>query len=56
MGGTPLQKVIVERYEKDLIVAGTSAGAAMMGNSMILTGDSDENPRVGSVEMAPGPI
>jgi cyanophycinase len=54
MGGTPLQKVIVERYEKDLLVAGTSAGAAMMGNSMILTGDSDENPRVGSVEMAPG--
>jgi cyanophycinase len=54
MGGTPLQKTIVERNEKDLIVAGTSAGAAMMGNSMILTGDSDENPRVGSVEMAPG--
>ncbi len=54
MGGTPLQKVIVERYEKDLIVAGTSAGAAMMGNSIILTGDSYENPRSGSVEMAPG--
>jgi cyanophycinase len=54
MGGTPLQKAIVERYEKDLIIAGTSAGAAMMGNSMILTGDSDENPRSGSVEMAPG--
>ena len=54
MGGTPLQKTIVERYEKDLIIAGTSAGAAMMGNSMILTGNSDENPRVGCVEMAPG--
>lgn len=54
MGGTPLQKTIVERYEKNLIIAGTSAGAAMMGNSMILTGDSDENPRSGSVEMAPG--
>jgi cyanophycinase len=54
MGGTDLQKVINERYEKDLIIGGTSAGAAMMSNSMILTGDSDENPRVGAVEMAAG--
>lgn len=54
MGGTELQNTILEGYKKDLIIAGTSAGAAMMGNSMILSGDSDENPRVGSVEMAPG--
>ena len=54
MGGSPLQRQIVEAYENGTIVAGTSAGAAMMGNSMILTGASDENPRFGSVEMAPG--
>lgn len=54
MGGTPLQELILERYKKDLIVAGTSAGAAMMGNSMIVSGDSDENPRLGAVEIAPG--
>jgi cyanophycinase len=54
MGGTELQTAIMESYESGVIVGGTSAGAAMMGNSMIVTGDSDENPRVGSVEMAPG--
>lgn len=54
MGGTPIQQTIIELYGKNLIVAGTSAGAAMMGNSMIISGDSDENPRSGCVEMAPG--
>lgn len=54
MGGTELQEAILECYKKDLIVAGTSAGAAMMGNSMIVSGESDENPRSGAVEMAPG--
>ena len=54
MGGTPLQEIILERYKDDLIVAGTSAGAAMMGNSMIISGDSDENPRLSAVEIGPG--
>ena len=54
MGGTDLQWAIIEAYEGGVIVAGTSAGAAMMGNSMILSGASDENPRVGCVEIAPG--
>lgn len=54
MGGTELQEAIMESYASGVIVGGTSAGAAMMGNSMIVTGDSDQNPRVGSVEMAPG--
>lgn len=54
MGGTQLQKAILESYENGTIVAGTSAGAAMMGSSMILTGDSDENPRSGCVEIAAG--
>lgn len=54
MGGTELQRIIHARYEKDLIIGGTSAGAAMMSNSMILSGDSDENPRLGSVSMGAG--
>lgn len=54
MGGTDLQNAIMEACESGIIVAGTSAGTAMMGNSMIVTGKSDENARVGSVEMAPG--
>ena len=54
MGGTQLQSLILERLKDDLIVAGTSAGAAMMGNSMIISGESDENPRFGAVEIGPG--
>jgi cyanophycinase len=54
MGGTALQKIMHERYEKDLIIAGTSAGAAMMGNSMILNGAAEESPRLRGVEIGPG--
>jgi len=54
MGGTDLQKAIVKSYEKGNIIAGTSAGAAVMGNSMIISGESDENPRMGGVEIAAG--
>jgi cyanophycinase len=54
MGGSDLQKIMHERYEKDLVIAGTSAGAAMMGNSMILSGAGDENPRLRGVELGPG--
>lgn len=54
MGGTPMQKVIHERYEKGLVIGGTSAGAAMMGNSMIIGGGGEQNPRLGVVEIGPG--
>jgi cyanophycinase len=54
MGGTSLQKIMHERYEKDLLIAGTSAGAAMMSNSMILDGNGEENPRLRTVEIGPG--
>jgi cyanophycinase len=54
LGGTELQAVMQERYEKGLVIAGTSAGAAMMSNSMILGGPNDESPRAESVEIGPG--
>lgn len=54
MGGTALQEIMHERYEKDLIIAGTSAGAAMMGNSMILNGHGEEQPRLSGIEIGPG--
>jgi cyanophycinase len=54
MGSTALQKIMHERHEKDLIIAGTSAGAAMMGNSMILNGAGEESPRLRGVEIGPG--
>lgn len=54
IGGTELQKAIHEIYEKGVIIGGTSAGAAMMSNSMILQGDGEEAPKLGAVEMGPG--
>ena len=54
MGGTALQEIMQQRYEKDLLIAGTSAGAAMMGNSMILSGNGEENPRLRNIDIGPG--
>lgn len=54
LGGTEMQKIIHEMYEKGVIIGGTSAGAAMMSNSMILQGDGEEAPKLGAVEIGPG--
>ena len=54
LGGTELQKTIHECYEKGTVVAGTSAGAAMMSNSMILNGAGEESPKLRGVEIGPG--
>jgi cyanophycinase len=54
MGGAEMDKLIKRRYDKGLVLGGTSAGAAMMSNSMLLGGDSECNPRSGSVEIGPG--
>lgn len=54
MGGSPLHQVLRERYEEGVLIAGTSAGAAMMSTSMIISGASDAAPRMGAVEIAPG--
>jgi len=54
LGGTQMHRLIQQRFERGLVVGGTSAGAAMMSNTMIIGGDSDNNPRFEGVQMAPG--
>jgi cyanophycinase len=54
MGGTEMDKLIKRRHGKGLLLGGTSAGAAMMSNSMLLGGDGECNPRSGAVEIGPG--
>lgn len=54
MGGTPLHALIHERYGKGLVIGGTSAGAAMMSNSMIISGDAEEPPKLEGVQLGPG--
>jgi cyanophycinase len=54
LGGTMMEKCMHELHEQGTVIAGTSAGAAMMGTSMIVSGTSDDNPRSESVQISPG--
>lgn len=51
---TEIDAAIHKRYSEGIVVGGTSAGAAMMPDVMIVEGDSETNPRVEVVEMGPG--
>jgi cyanophycinase len=51
---TELHEALHKRYSEGLVVGGTSAGAAMMPDTMIVEGDSETNPRIEIVEMGPG--
>jgi cyanophycin synthetase len=54
IGGTPMQEVLYRRHREGFVLGGTSAGAAMMSNTMIIRGDSNRNPRFGAIDIAPG--
>jgi cyanophycinase len=51
---TELDIAIHNRYSEGMVVAGTSAGAAVMPDKMIVEGDSETNARIETVEMGPG--
>ena len=54
-GGTRLCEQIQEFYRKGGMIAGTSAGASVMSDTMLVSGDGDSTHRVGtSLLMAPG--
>ncbi|ARU60975.1 cyanophycinase [Tumebacillus avium] len=54
LGGTRMDAALHKRYEEGMVLAGTSAGASMMSNTMIVSGVGETNPKIGIVEMAPG--
>ena len=51
---TEIDTLLHQQFAKGLVIAGTSAGAAMMPDMMIVEGDSQTNPRVEAAEMGPG--
>ncbi|AFZ21397.1 cyanophycinase [Allocoleopsis franciscana] len=51
---TELDRLLHKRLAEGLVIGGTSAGAAMMPDMMIVEGDSETNPRIEIVEMEPG--
>jgi cyanophycinase len=54
IGSTPVFARIREIYEAGGVVAGTSAGASAMPDTMLVRGSGDESYRIGDVDMAPG--
>ncbi|MGZ5279053.1 MAG: cyanophycinase [Pseudobdellovibrionaceae bacterium] len=54
IGGTPIFDRIFEIYNNGGLIAGTSAGAAAMGTTMLVGGESSESHKVGNWMMAPG--
>lgn len=51
---TDLDEAIHKRYSEGAVIGGTSAGAAVMPDVMIVEGDSETHPRVNVVDMGPG--
>ncbi|MFD2646613.1 cyanophycinase [Devosia albogilva] len=54
IGGTPVVDRVMEIYRSGGVIAGTSAGASMMSDTMLVKGTSGASFRVGDVRMAPG--
>ena len=52
--GTKLDTLLHQRNRSGMVIGGTSAGAAIMPDLMIVEGDSETNPRMDAVEMGPG--
>jgi cyanophycinase len=54
IGGTPVYHRIRDVYRKGGTICGTSAGAAAMPETMIVSGTSDSSGRHADLDMAPG--
>ncbi|MDX3901112.1 MAG: cyanophycinase [Sphingobium sp.] len=54
IGDTPIEEIVHEIHRRGGMVAGTSAGAAAMGEIMLVKGSSGETHRIGDLHMAPG--
>ncbi|BAZ00450.1 cyanophycinase [Tolypothrix tenuis PCC 7101] len=51
---TEIDEAIHQRLAEGVVIAGTSAGAAVMPDTMIVEGDSETNPRIEIVDIGPG--
>ena len=54
LGGTPLYSSMKRKYSEGCVFVGTSAGASVMSDIMIVSGLDDESPRKCTLKMAPG--
>jgi cyanophycinase len=54
IGDTGIEAKVRRLYERGGIIAGTSAGASVMSETMLVKGTSKETHRIGDLHMAPG--
>lgn len=54
LGGTQVEMALQEAYREGIVIAGTSAGASAMSNTMIIQGESENAPKKNTIMMAPG--
>jgi len=54
LGGTEVHAQMQEAYYRGVAIAGTSAGASVMSNTMVIDGDSNDAARKCTLKMAPG--
>ena len=54
IGGTPIYNAIKELCDNGGLIAGTSAGASVMSDTMIVQGEDDESPHKCTLKMSPG--
>lgn len=54
IGDTPLEQRIRDIWQDGGVLAGTSAGASVMSDTMLVRGASAESYRIGDLHMAPG--
>jgi cyanophycinase len=54
LGGTPVYACLEELFAKGATIAGTSAGAAAMSDTMLIAGPGDESYELSTLGMAPG--
>jgi cyanophycinase len=54
LGGTPVAKAVRRMNARGVAVGGTSAGAAILSEHMIASGDEGSTPKSGMATLAPG--
>lgn len=54
LGGTPVAKAVRKMNARGVAVGGTSAGAAVLSEHMIASGDEGATPKVGMATLSPG--
>jgi cyanophycinase len=54
LGDSRVFRCLHELYTRGATIAGTSAGAAVMSETMVIGGTGDESPGISALHMAPG--